>query len=218
MRNAGLQDVRLLHVPSERDALESMEQRDHPAVPVGVMQVDCVDALFSRGSRRGARGLPSSATTGSSRPAWRPGRAAAAGSPTAGAHSHTRSSIAGAASATTSITDLPAGRILEVERQVVVGSAALDQLGERRDVAGQRRPLQLADRPVSPERPLDDAVVVEHRHAVGGDPDVALQTVGTQLEGQLEPRQGVLRGVSPGAAVAEGDGLVEERGEALLHP
>ena len=82
---------------------------------------------------------------------------------------------------------------------------------------GQRRSAQLADGPVSPERPPDDPVVVEHGDAVGGDPDVALQPGGAQFQGQLEPGQRVLRGVRPCPAMAEGDGVVEERWEALLH-
>ncbi len=113
--------------------------------------------------------------------------------------------------------DLPAIRILQVERQVVVASATLDQFGERGYVAGQRQALHLADRPISTEGPSDDPVVVEHGDAVGRDPDVALQAVGAQLEGQLESSQGVLGGVGPGPAMSEGDRLVEERWEALLH-
>ena len=83
---------------------------------------------------------------------------------------------------------------------------------------GKRRSANLADRPISPEGPLDHPVVVEHRHAVGGDPDVALEARGAQLQGQFEPRQRVLRGMGPGAAMAERDGIVEERWKPLLHP
>jgi hypothetical protein len=56
----------------------------------------------------------------------------------------------------------------------------LEQLGERRDVLGQlvragtRRSGACA-------AALDDAVVIEHRDTVGGEPDVALEAGGTEL-------------------------------------
>ena len=55
-------------------------------------------------------------------------------------------------------------------------------------------------------RPADDAVVVEHRLAVGGEPDVALEAGRAQPQGQRERLEGVLGGVGPGAPVGEADG------------
>ena len=102
---------------------------------------------------------------------------------------------------------------------MVLGAAALDELGQRRYVAGAGRPRRISPiGRVLPNDLLDDSVVVEHRHAVGSDPDVALQPGCAEFEGQLEAGQSVLRGMGPGPAVAEGDGVVEERWEALLHP
>ena len=77
--------------------------------------------------------------------------------------------------------------------------------GDRPDRAGATDPA------------AQHAVVVEHRDTVGGEPHVALQTVGAEAKGQLERLERVLRGVRPGPAVAEGDRVVEERGEPLLH-
>ena len=113
--------------------------------------------------------------------------------------------------------DLAAGGILEVERELVVRATPIDQLGQRRYVIGQCRSAHLADRPASPERPLDHAVVVENRHPVGGDPHVALEPRSSQFERQFEPGQGVLRGMSPCPSMAKSDGVVQERGEPLLH-
>ena len=59
--------------------------------------------------------------------------------------------------------------------------------------------------------------MVEHGDAVGGEPHVALQTGGAEPQGQLEGLERVLLGVGPCAAVGEGDRVVEEGGEPLLH-
>ena len=112
---------------------------------------------------------------------------------------------AGRLARTTSMTAGPAVGILEVERQVVVAAAALEQVGQRRDVLGQ---LGSAERRRSrrlrrPSR--DDAVVVEHRDAVGGQPDVALQPGRAEAEAERERLERVLAGVGAGPPVGEGD-------------
>ena len=61
------------------------------------------------------------------------------------------------------------------------------------------------------------AVVVEHRHAVPGDPHIALETGGAETQRERECLQGVLRGVRPRAPVGEEDRGIEEGGQALLH-
>lgn len=60
--------------------------------------------------------------------------------------------------------------------------------------------------------------MVEHGHPITGDPTVALQPVGTQLQGQLKGIDGVFTSVRPSTAMGEGNGLFEQRWEALLHP
>ena len=82
--------------------------------------------------------------------------------------------------------------------------------------AGSVDAAQRADRAAA-DRRRTHAVVVEHRHAVGGEPHVTLQPVGPEAQGQLERLQRVLRGVGARPAVAERDRVVEERREPLLH-
>ena len=55
----------------------------------------------------------------------------------------------------------------------------------------------------APQPPADDAVVVEDRLAVGGEPHVALEAGGAQAQGERERLERVLGGVGPGAAVGE---------------
>ena len=136
-------------------------------------------------------------TGASSRPAWRPGRATAAATPMRRSTARVARASAGAASRTTSITIWPTRGILEIERQVVVRAAPLDQFAERWDVARQRCSVQLADRPITSEGPLDHTVVIEHRDAVGGDPDVALEAGCAQLQGQCERSPRCSRGRTP---------------------
>ena len=85
------------------------------------------------------------------------------------------------------MTRWPDAASLQVERQVV-GGAAQRRAGRRaRECAPgnlARRTWAMGVRPT--ERPADHPVVVEHRHAVGGDPHVALQPVRAQLERQRE--------------------------------
>jgi hypothetical protein len=49
--------------------------------------------------------------------------------------------------------------------------------------------------------------VVEHRDPVERAPHIALQTGRSETDGQSKGIQGVLRGVSPTAAMGEEDGL-----------
>ena len=65
-------------------------------------------------------------------------------------------------------------------------------------------PVDLGDGSAAQPAP-DDAVVVEHGVAVGGEPHVALEARGAQAHGQAEGVEGVLRCVSAGPAVGEAD-------------
>jgi hypothetical protein len=107
-------------------------------------------------------------------------------------------------------------RVLEVQAELVVGAAGGEQVGDRRDVCRQVGPAQLGD-PAFPGPDPHHAVVVEHRHPVGGEPQVALQPGGSEPEAQLERFDRVLRGVGTGATVGKRDRWVEQRGESLLH-
>ena len=74
----------------------------------------------------------------------------------------------------------------------------------------------VADRATA-NAPLDHAVVIEHGHAVGGEPDVALQPGRTEFECQLEGLERVLRSMRAGASMSERDRRIEQGGETLLH-
>ena len=100
---------------------------------------------------------------------------------------------------------LPGARRLQVERQLVAGAAVLVQLGQGGHVRRQLRPGELADRSLA-KPGGDDAVVVEHRLAVGGQPDVALETGRTEPQAEGERLERVLPGVCPGTPMGEGDG------------
>ena len=82
--------------------------------------------------------------------------------------------------------------------------------------SGQVGAGDVADRPLAPADP-HDAVVVEHRDAVAGQPDVALEPGRAEAQAQREGLERVLRGVGAGAAMGEPDGSFEERREPLLH-
>ena len=110
------------------------------------------------------------------------------------------------ARATTAMTARADVGVLEVERQVVVGAAPLEQIGERRDVLGQlcaRTSIEpIAVAPAGPH----DAVVVEHGDTVGGQPDVALQPVAPSRRAEREGLERVLPGVGAGARWAKAIG------------
>ena len=57
---------------------------------------------------------------------------------------------------------------------------------------------------------LDHAVVIEHRHPVGGQPDVALEAGRAEAKCQLERLDRVLRRVRASAAVGERDRWIEQ--------
>jgi glutamate/tyrosine decarboxylase-like PLP-dependent enzyme len=90
--------------------------------------------------------------------------------------------------------------VLHVERELVRGAALAVEVGERRNVRGQRSSRQLPDRPA-----VREPVVVEHREAVGRDPDVGLEPARAELERERERRQRVLARASGRAAVGEAD-------------
>ncbi len=74
----------------------------------------------------------------------------------------------------------------------------------------------LPDRSASAADP-NDAIVVEHDDAVRGQPDVALETAGAELQGHLERLDRVLRRPVPRPAMGESNRRVEERWQPLLH-
>lgn len=76
----------------------------------------------------------------------------------------------------------------------------------------------LGDGSLAPERAANHTIVIEHGLAVGGDPDVALESGGAESEGEEERLDGVLGGVSARTTVGERDGRIEQGGETLLHP
>ncbi len=100
---------------------------------------------------------------------------------------------------------------LEVEGEVVPRATPFEQIGERRDVGRKVRPANRGDRSAPAEGTAHDPVVVEHRHPVGGQPDIALQPAGTELEGQAEGFEGVLGGVGAGTPMGEDDRFGEQR-------
>ncbi len=82
--------------------------------------------------------------------------------------------------------------------------------------SGRSASGDLGDRRLA-HTPPNDAVVVEHRDAVGGDPDVALETGRTEASGQREGLDRVLRGVGARPTMGEGEWGIEVGGEPLLH-
>ncbi len=95
--------------------------------------------------------------------------------------------------------------VLDVQREREVDADRPVEILERRDVVGECGPFHRGDGTPT-EAPPDDPVVVEHGHAVGGHPDVALETGRTQTHGELEGRERVLPFVGPGAPVGEEHG------------
>ncbi|MEY4223877.1 MAG: hypothetical protein RIS33_811, partial [Actinomycetota bacterium] len=95
-------------------------------------------------------------------------------------------------------------RVLDVDAEVVVAGTGVDHLGNRRDVSRKIDSAHRADRHLASPAP-DETVVIENGHPVGGDPDIGLESGGTEAEGQLERLDRVLVGVGPGSPVGEPD-------------
>ena len=114
---------------------------------------------------------------------------------------------------------LDGARILDVERQLEVGTALGVKVGERGHVLWQLGPVHLGDWPLehTKDTVAELAVVVQHGVAVDGEPDVALQTRGAHLEGRLESLDGVLGRVCLGSAMCKPDGWRAKRGESGRH-
>ena len=100
-------------------------------------------------------------------------------------------------------------RILQIERQLEGAPAGVEHLGERRDVRREACPIDLGDGPLA-EPLLDDPVVIEHRDAVSGQPDVALEAGRAQPEREVERLDRVLGRVGTSAAVGERDRWIEQ--------
>ena len=64
---------------------------------------------------------------------------------------------------------------------------------------------------------FDHPVVVEHGDAVGGEPDIALETGRTEAECERKRFERVFGGMGSGTPMAERDRGVESGGETLLH-
>ena len=91
-----------------------------------------------------------------------------------------------------------------------VRTALLEQPSQRRDVIGEFLGETLDDGP-STSTETYDPVVVENGDAVGGQPDIALQTGGAELQGRAEGLDRVLRSAVTGAPVGEADRRIEQR-------
>jgi hypothetical protein len=108
------------------------------------------------------------------------------------------------------------GRVLHVEREVEVRAHGVVELRQGGDVGREVVTIARGDA-VSPQAPAHEAVVVEHRLAVSGEPHVALQARGAQPDGQREGLQRVLRGVGSGPTVGEPDRRATEGGQPSGH-
>lgn len=97
------------------------------------------------------------------------------------------------------------GWILDVEREFGRGTQLAEQLLQGGDVVGEVLTTDLGDRS-TPGPPTDDAVVVQHRASVGGDPHIALETLGPEAESEPERVEGVLPLEGAGTAMGESDG------------
>ena len=104
----------------------------------------------------------------------------------------------------------PGGVVLDVEAELEVRPARLVERREGGDVVGQRGPRHRRDGP-PPHPAAHHAVVVEHGHAIGAEPYVTFQAVGTEGQRQRERLDRVLRRIGPGAAVGEPDRSARQR-------
>ena len=107
--------------------------------------------------------------------------------------------------------------VLEVERQVVVVTALLEQVGQRRDVRREVGPVDLGDPPRLRRPTRTTPSWSSTGDTVAGQPDVALEPGRAEPEAQREGLDRVLRRMGPGAPMGERDGPFEERREPLLH-
>ena len=106
--------------------------------------------------------------------------------------------------------------VLEVDGEVIVGPAVLQQVSECGEVPGELRTGQIAYPSGSltgPHRP----VVADHRDPVDAEPHVGLEACGAEPQGEQKSLQGVFGGVGPPPTVGEADRMVEEGGKSLLH-
>ena len=215
--HGGVQDVVVLQVPAEGDAFEAVEEGDEAATPVGVVQVDAVDAGGGEGG-----GGPLGALA-QARQARRVDEAhVAVDRPQVGelgdrgrAEPQTAEEIARRRRHDLDHVGTDAA-VLEVEGEVEVRSALVEKSAQRRDVLGQLvEPARRYRTPPTPE--TNDPVMIEHGHAVGGQPHVALEARHPELQGHPERFDGVLLGAVAGATMSEADRRIEQRRKPLLH-
>lgn len=193
-----------------------MEQRDEAAVPVGVVEVHGVDALVREGGGAALRSFFDLGQAGrvdqpNALPAQREQRAPVGrAQPDPIQH--------GGRHLACDVDDALAGRHhLHVERQVEPIAAVFVQFGESGDVRRQIATVHLADRTTA-EATTDDAVVIEHDVAVGGEPHIALEPGCAESQTQGERLEGVLRRMCASPTMGERDRFVEDRRQPLLHP
>jgi hypothetical protein len=92
----------------------------------------------------------------------------------------------------------------------------LEELNQGGNVLGKVGTQYATDR-LAPDPPLDHTVVIEHSHTVGRQPDIALESSGTELQRQFECLKGVLGRMGARTSMGKRDRWVEARGETLLH-
>ena len=131
----------------------------------------------------------------------------AASSRTSGVHTQSRS-VAPAASATTSI-GVDDRRVLDVDRELVVGAQLRVDVGEAGNaVARPARPRSRDEHLPAPQAAARRCASWTRTTSPSpGEPGVALEAPHAGLEGPPEGRDRVLRLLEPGATVSEGDRL-----------
>ena len=100
-------------------------------------------------------------------------------------------------------------RVFQIKRKVMLRSDALVQFRQAWNMTGQPFPIDLADWAFSTHR-TDDSVVIQHRNAVAGQPNVRLKSGCTESNGENEGIKGVLRGMSPCATMRKSNGWIDD--------
>ena len=206
----GSQDVLELQVPCDGAQPEAVEEGDEATVPIGVVHVDGFDALIGQRCSPPLRTLFDPAQSGGVDQLCAvsvvPQRQQVL--KTGLAQPEPRQHVWG---------DLahhvehghPDPLALQVEREVELRTAFREQLREGGNEGGQLVAAQLTDRPAT-ETMTHHAIVLEDRYAIAGQPDVALDAGGSQLEPEFERRNRVLGSMRFATPVGERDGVFEQ--------